>query len=172
MVATTATIRREWCPVSTGSSRARLRPASTSRGRKSQRGAKRVSRNSAEGAVPAALPRRHSSRACARSECLPPQPPPTSKAGHRVKSVTAGPLTHGRAAASSKGGNGSQERQSRRRPGGRCRVETGASSRGAWSLDAGRLESRRSRYRQARRSPYGVRFQCRYSCFSMPLHFL
>ena len=33
-----------------------------------------------------------------------PQPPPTSKAGHQVKSLATGPLTHGRAAASSKGG--------------------------------------------------------------------
>jgi len=33
-----------------------------------------------------------------------PQPPPVSKAGHRVKSLTTGPLTHGRAATSSKGG--------------------------------------------------------------------
>jgi len=33
-----------------------------------------------------------------------PQPPPASKAGHQVKSLTAGPLTRGRAAASSKGG--------------------------------------------------------------------
>jgi hypothetical protein len=33
-----------------------------------------------------------------------PQPPPASKAGHRVKSLTTGPLTRGRAASSSKGG--------------------------------------------------------------------
>ena len=33
-----------------------------------------------------------------------PQPPPASKAGHRVKSLTTGLLTRGRAAASSKGG--------------------------------------------------------------------
>ena len=32
-----------------------------------------------------------------------PQPPPASKAGHRVKSLTMGPQTRGRAAASSKG---------------------------------------------------------------------
>jgi len=32
-----------------------------------------------------------------------PQPPPASKAGHWVKSLTTGPLTRGRAAASSKG---------------------------------------------------------------------
>ena len=32
-----------------------------------------------------------------------PQPPPASKAGHRVKSLATGPLTRGRAAASSKG---------------------------------------------------------------------
>ena len=38
MVTTTAMIPREWRPVSTGSSRALPRPASTSRGQKSQRG--------------------------------------------------------------------------------------------------------------------------------------
>ena len=33
-----------------------------------------------------------------------PQPPPASKVGHRVKSLMTGPLTRGRAVASSKGG--------------------------------------------------------------------
>ena len=35
-----------------------------------------------------------------------PQPPPASKAGHRAKSLATGPLTRGRAAASSKGETG------------------------------------------------------------------
>jgi len=38
MVTTTAMTPRGWRPVSTGSSRVRLRPVSTSRGRESQRG--------------------------------------------------------------------------------------------------------------------------------------
>ena len=52
----------------------------------------------------------HRSHADTPSEPVPgqnvsrPQPLPASKAGHRVKSLTAGPLTRGRAAASSKGG--------------------------------------------------------------------
>ncbi|XP_021303799.1 histone-lysine N-methyltransferase 2D-like [Sorghum bicolor] len=52
----------------------------------------------------------HRSHADTPSEPVPgqnvsrPQPLPASKAGHRVKSLTAGPLTRGRATASSKGG--------------------------------------------------------------------
>ena len=49
------------------------------------------------------LPRRYSPRACAKLGCPSPQPPPTSKAGHWVKSLATVPLTHGRAMASSKG---------------------------------------------------------------------
>jgi len=51
----------------------------------------------------------HRSRADTPSEPAPgrtvprPQPPPASKVGHRVKSLATGPLTRGRAAASSKG---------------------------------------------------------------------
>ena len=49
-------------------------------------------------------PRADTSPAPALGRTVPrPQPPPASKAGDRVKSLATGPLTRGRAAASSKG---------------------------------------------------------------------
>jgi len=57
VMTTTATTLRGWRPVLTGSTRARLRPASTSRGRESERGHQaglvRVSRGSHLHAAPA-----------------------------------------------------------------------------------------------------------------------
>ena len=45
--------------------------------------------------------------ALAQGQAVPrPQPPPVSKAGHRVKSMATGPLTRGRTAASSQGETG------------------------------------------------------------------
>ena len=73
MVTTTATIPRGWRPVSTGSSRARLKPASTSRGRESPRvrqaGLVRVNKGSHLYAALAPTP----PSTCARSDRLPPQ---------------------------------------------------------------------------------------------------
>jgi len=75
MVTMTATIPRGWCPVSIGSSRARFRPASTSRERESLRGLQaglvRVNRGSHLRAALAPTP----PSACARSDR---PPPPTS----------------------------------------------------------------------------------------------
>ncbi|XP_021315156.1 TRAF3-interacting protein 1-like [Sorghum bicolor] len=78
-----------------------------------------------------------------------PQPPPASKAGHRVKSLATGPLTRGRTAASSKGemdrgsaspGTGQAgDAESRPAP---AREGPGASTRGG-SRPAGRGTGRR-----------------------------
>lgn len=100
---TAATILRVWRPVSTESSRAHLKPTSSSHGREPLRGIEWVPRWPAGGVHSAPFSRRHPSRAYTRSDRPPPQPPPASKAGHRVKSLATGPLTRGRAAASSKG---------------------------------------------------------------------
>ena len=93
----------------------------------------------------------------AQSRSIPrPQPPPALKAGDRAKPQATGPLTRGCAAASGKGETSSRSTS----PGARQAEDAEprpAPARGAWSLNAGRFEACRSRYRQAVHPPYGVR---------------
>ena len=80
---TVATTLRGWRPISTEPSRARRKPTSSSCGWELLR------ERRAGPAQGQTVPR--------------PQPPPASKVGHRVKSLAMGPLTRGRATATSNG---------------------------------------------------------------------